>query len=57
LKLGVEGKVSLWASLRALADSEPRLDQTRLDELIARGEEQSRTLEKLRLAAAVEALI
>ena len=56
LKLGVEGKVSLWASLRALADTEARLDKTRLDELTARGEDQSRTLEKLRLAAAVEAL-
>jgi hypothetical protein len=56
LKLGVEGKVSLWASLRALADTEARLDKTRLDELIARGEDQSRTLEKLRLAAAVQAL-
>jgi len=56
LKLGVEGKLSLWASLRALADTEARLDKTRLDELIARGEDQSQTLEKLRLAAAVQAL-
>ncbi len=56
LKLGVEGKVSLWSSLRALADAEARLDKTRLDELIVRGEDQSRTLEELRLAAAMQAL-
>lgn len=56
MKLGVEGKGALWRSLRALADEDSRLDVSRLDALIARAKAQSRTLEKLRIAAAAEAL-
>jgi len=55
LKLGVEGKTALWRSLRSLADDDPRLDATRLDELIARAQEQGRTLEELRIAAVAAA--
>ncbi len=55
LKLGVEGKLSLWATLRTLADTEPRLDIARLGELTARGEAQVDTLEELRVAAALKA--
>lgn len=56
MKLGVEGKTAVWRSLRALADEDSRLDVSRLDGLIARAKAQSRTLEKLRVAAAAEAL-
>lgn len=55
MKLGVEGKITGWRSLRSLADHDPRLDAAELDRLISRGKAQSRTLEKLRAAAAVEA--
>jgi hypothetical protein len=57
LRLGVEGKAAGWRSLRALADladREPRLDPTRLDELIDRARQQSQTLEELRLRTAAE---
>lgn len=53
--LGVEGKAAGWRTLRALADSDPRLESARLDQLIARAKAQSRTLEKLRATAAGEA--
>jgi len=53
--LGVEGKGAVWRSLRALADRDSRLDAAKLDRLIARAKAQSRTLEKLRVAAAAEA--
>jgi len=56
MKLGVEGKAALWRSLRALAEGESRLDVSQLDGLIARAKAQSRTLEKLRVAAAAQAL-
>ncbi|MDQ4037948.1 MAG: hypothetical protein M3313_06285 [Actinomycetota bacterium] len=56
MKLGVEGKAALWRSLRALADQDSRLEISRLENLIARAKAQSRTLEKLRVAAAAEAL-
>lgn len=55
MKLGVEGKAAGWRSLRVLADTDPRLNAARLDELIARAEAQSRKLEKLRIEAAAEA--
>jgi len=56
MKLGVEGKAALWRSLRALAEDDSRLDISRLDALLARAKAQSRTLERLRVAAAAEAL-
>jgi hypothetical protein len=56
MRLGVLGKGSGWKLLRTLADAEPRLDATRLDELIARADRQADELEQLRLTAAREAL-
>ncbi|MDT7570466.1 MAG: hypothetical protein QOE05_640, partial [Actinomycetota bacterium] len=56
LRLGVVGKGSCWRLLRALADSEPRLDPASLDRLIERADRQAAELEELRIAAAREAL-
>lgn len=55
MQLGVEGKAAGWRILRRLADKDPRLDAARLDELIARAKSQVQTLERLRVAAALEA--
>jgi hypothetical protein len=52
MRLGVEGKVSCWRTLRALADSDSRLAADRLDALHRRAEEQAERLEGLRTAAA-----
>lgn len=41
-----------WRTLRELAQSNPRLDQARLDELISRAREQTDLLEELRVRAA-----
>ncbi len=49
LRLGVEGKRALWRTLRSLADSEPRLQGMRLDELVAGAERQIEKLEQLRI--------
>ncbi len=54
LRLGVEGKASLWCTLRALIDRDDRLDAARLDELTARARRQADTLEELRVRTAVE---
>jgi hypothetical protein len=54
--LGVAGKVAGWRTLRVLADTDPRLDCGRLDELIARGDSQLKLLEDLRVRAARSAL-
>lgn len=56
LKLGVTGKLSLWKSLKQVADHDSRLAVTDFDKLIARAEEQIDVLEKHRLDAAAEAL-
>jgi hypothetical protein len=53
LLLGVNGKLSLWRALRELDD--PRLPDTRLDELERRAERQRDELEDHRLMAAREA--
>lgn len=37
---GVNGKRALWRALRAIADREPRLQGSQLDELLARAERQ-----------------
>lgn len=55
LRLGVEGKAAAWRALRALADTDPRLDATQLDELLDRARQQSDRLEQLRIRAAAEA--
>jgi len=52
LRLGVEGKAAGWRTLRALADTDPRLDPACLDELISRARRQAGALEDLRVAAA-----
>jgi hypothetical protein len=54
LRLGVEGKAAGWRTLRALADTDGRLDQRQLDELLARAQRQLSTLEELRLRKAQE---
>jgi hypothetical protein len=56
LRLGVEGKAAGWRSLRSLAERDSRLDADRLDDLLARAERQSDTLETLRVAVAERVL-
>jgi len=48
LRLGVEGKVAGWRTLRRLADADHRLDPGRLDNLLERAQRQRDTLERLR---------
>lgn len=52
LRLGVEGKAAGWRTLRALADTDARLDSGRLDELISRARRLADLLEDLRVGAA-----
>lgn len=52
LCLGVEGKLSLWRSLKQVAGRHPELAEVNLDELIQRAEAQRTKLEEFRLAAA-----
>ena len=52
LCLGVEGKTSLWRSLKQVAGHHPSLAVTDLDGLIARAEAQREQLEAFRLGAA-----
>ena len=52
LRLGVTGKAAGWRTLRLLAETDPRLDRGRLDELIARADSQLELLEDLRVRAA-----
>lgn len=54
LALGVEGKASLWRSLKAAAD--PRLEGVDLDVLVTRAEAQRAGLERHRVEAARVAL-
>jgi hypothetical protein len=56
LSIGVEGKASLWRSLKLLSASDERLDGAHLDELIGRAESQRDELETFRLKAAELAL-
>jgi hypothetical protein len=57
LALGVEGKLALWQALRHTHDSDPRLDDVDLDDLIARARSQRRRLERLRMGAADAAFV
>lgn len=52
MRLGVEGKAAGWRTLRALAETDTRLDPGRLDELISRARRQADLLEELRVHAA-----
>ena len=45
LRTGVEGKAALWRALRAIAETDPRLDQAELDRLSERAVDQARTLD------------
>ena len=56
LSLAVQGKLSLWRSLRAVADEDPTLAAADFDRLIERAQRQLRTLGRQRLQAAREAL-
>jgi hypothetical protein len=55
LRAGVQGKLSLWQSLRAIAPGDARLDADDLDRLIARAEAQMAGLAEHHRAAAVTA--
>jgi hypothetical protein len=52
LRLGVEGKAAGWRTMRALAETDTRLDTAQLDELTARARRQADLLEELRVRAA-----
>ena len=52
---GVNAKLSLWRTLRDVADSLPELDAARIDRLIERAEQQIGTLQELRSRAGREA--
>jgi hypothetical protein len=52
LRLGIEGKAAGWRTLRALADTDSRLNRDGLDELIIRARQQADLLEELRIHAA-----
>jgi hypothetical protein len=56
LSLGVEGKLSLWQSLRAISDHDPALAAVDFDRLIERAQRQLRSLRRQRLRAARDAL-
>jgi hypothetical protein len=57
LSLGVEGKASLWATLRELRSHYPELQSTDLDELLRRAQHQRRCLEAERMTVASRSLI
>ncbi|MFF3327510.1 hypothetical protein [Streptomyces sp. NPDC002889] len=54
MRLGVEGKTSGWRTLRALADTDERLDAELLDELLGRAERQAEILETLRTSRSID---
>jgi hypothetical protein len=56
LRLGAEGKAAGWRTLRALADSDHRVDARQLDELSERARSQVEVLEGLRVIAAREVI-
>lgn len=55
LCIGSEGRLSMWRSLRSLANKDARLGRFNFEALIARAEQQLRTLERLRQQASDEA--
>jgi len=56
LRLGVEGKIAGWRTLRKLADRDSRLDAGQLDDLISRANHQASVLESLRTTTAEQVL-
>lgn len=57
LRLGVEGKVAGWRSLRAVAEIDHRVDAAQIDGLIERAERQSDEIEELRIQAAATVFV
>jgi hypothetical protein len=57
LSTGVQGKLSLWQVLQAIADAEPALKEFDLAELERRAHGQLDTLERLRIDAGREAFV
>ncbi|MBE1469348.1 hypothetical protein [Kibdelosporangium phytohabitans] len=55
MRLGVEGKAACWRTLRIRAEHDARLDNSRLDKLILRANDQVERLEQLRVLAAADA--
>jgi hypothetical protein len=55
MRLGVEGKAAGWRTLRTVAGQRREIDAARLDHLLARAQDQSGRLEKLRTDAVPEA--
>jgi hypothetical protein len=55
LCIGVEGKLSLWRTLKIAAEADERLLGVDLDGLVRRAEQQRADLERFRVAAATEA--
>ncbi|MGV9264912.1 hypothetical protein ACWDRR_09645 [Kitasatospora sp. NPDC003701] len=56
MRAGVEGKAALWRALRAIADDEPRLNPTELDQLAGRAADQARILTGWHRAVSAEVL-
>lgn len=56
LSLGVEGKISMWRSLKAISDDDAALAGMDFDDLIERGEAQRRALEAERLEVGTRVL-
>jgi predicted alpha/beta-hydrolase family hydrolase len=56
LTLGVQGKRTMWTTLKQVQSRYPALASTNLDELIERADTQHDVLERERLAAGVLAL-
>ncbi len=56
LSLGVEGKISLWRSLQAIADEEAALAGMNFDDLIGRGRAQRDALETERMEVGASVL-
>ena len=56
LRLGVEGKLSMWRSLKQVSGNHPQLAVVGLDGLIEQAEAQIEKLEEFRLGAAAIAL-
>ena len=54
LVTGVQAKATLWRTLRAIADDDPRLDAVRLSGLVDRAGRQADELEDLRIGAGRE---
>jgi hypothetical protein len=54
LRLGIEGKASVWRTLRNRAEADPRLDTDRFERLIDRARQQADQVEDLRVLAATD---